>query len=78
MVAFQQLSKDDIYDQQIAPLLDKVREICVANEMSFFLMIHTPSHTSSSKAAFNFRVTEEWDPPDFMVAVAIAASFQVE
>ncbi|CAJ0779025.1 hypothetical protein LMG7141_00830 [Ralstonia condita] len=58
------MTKEDVYDEQIAPLMKQIIAVCRENKMAMVATIHCPSATDSTLCCSTALTTDEFDPPE--------------
>ena len=57
-------TKEEIYDDQIAPLMSKIIEICKANKIANLCTFALDDEDGEQLACTTAMLTEEFDPPE--------------
>lgn len=57
-------TKEDIYDEQIAPLMTKIIEICKQHKIAMLADFHTPNEDASDLHCTTALLIDEHEPSD--------------
>lgn len=64
------MSKEDIYDAEIAPLMDEILKICQKHKIAMVASFATPSDTSDDLYVSSALLDEDGKFPGFMKVMA--------
>lgn len=65
------MNKEEIYDEQIAPLMTQIINICKTNKIAMVMQFAIPSPDNDDLLCTTALAAKEYNPPDHMVEATI-------
>ena len=57
-------TKEEVYDAEVYPLMDKIIKICKKNKIAMVATFHTPNDDDPDLLCSTALTTKEFDPPE--------------
>lgn len=58
------MTKEQVYDEQIFPLMAKIVDICQENKIALIASFHTPNDEAADMLCTTALLKDQHDPPD--------------
>lgn len=61
------MNKEQIYDAEIAPLMDQIIAVCKANKIAMLASFHIPTEEDEHLNCTTYLLSDEYGPPESML-----------